>query len=112
MKMKKTFLLIFVILIVAVLLSGCSKKDPLLGTWQEPVSGISLVFKDDGSVIISMHETAYTMQYTEQTPNILVVKVSTDGTIPDLTMTYAVSKDKNQLDITVNNVDTIFKRVK
>jgi major membrane immunogen (membrane-anchored lipoprotein) len=112
MKMKKTLLLIFISLILAVLLSGCSKKDPLLGTWQEPVSGISLVFKEDGSILISMHETTYTMQYTEQTPNGLVIKVSTDGTIPNLTMTYAVSKDNNQLDITVNNVDTIFQRVK
>jgi ribose 5-phosphate isomerase len=59
-----------------------------------------------------MHETAYTMQYTEQAPDGLVIKVSNDGTIPDLTMKYSVSKDENQLDITVDGADAIFQRVK
>lgn len=112
MKTKKVLYLVVVMLLLVALLSGCSKKDPLLGNWIEPVSGISLVFNEDGTVVISMHETAYTMQYTEQAPDGLVIKVSTDGTIPDLTMKYAISKDRKQLDITVEGADTIFQRVK
>lgn len=100
----------FTCLVLTLLLSACGSKDPLLGTWLEPVSGISLAFDSNNNVVISMHETSYTMQYTEQEPNILVIKVSEDGTIPDLTMQYKV--DNDQLTITVNGADALFQREK
>jgi hypothetical protein len=111
--MKKFTRLISILLlslIFAGLISACGKKDPLIGSWTEPVSGISLAFDDNSNVVISMHETSYTMQYAEQAPDVLIIKVSTDGTIPDLSMKYKA--DKEQLTITENGIDTIFKRVK
>jgi hypothetical protein len=110
MKVKKILLLFSISLVFIFLLSACGSKDPLLGAWLEPVSGISLAFDSNNNVVISMHETSYTMQYAEQDPDVLVIKVSTDGTIPDMTMKYKV--DKDQLTITVDGTDTLFQREK
>lgn len=110
MNVRKILVIINLTLFLTVFLSGCGSKDLLLGNWQEPVSGISLVFKTDNSVIVSLGETSYTMQFTEQAPNILIIKVVTDGSIPDMTMNYTV--DQKKLVITVNGSETVFERVK
>jgi len=97
-------------LLLATLLSACGSKDPLIGTWQEPTSGIMLTFNDSSQVIMSLHETSYTFTYTEPSTNQLDVKVTDDGSIPDLIMNYQVNPDT--LTITVNGADTVFNRVK
>ena len=110
MNVRKVLKIINLALFLTVFLSGCGSKDLLLGNWQEPVSGITLTFKDDNSVIVSLGETSYTMQFTEQTPNGLIIKVVTDGSIPDLTMNYSV--DKTKLVITMNGSETVFERMR
>jgi major membrane immunogen (membrane-anchored lipoprotein) len=108
--MKKISKLILLTLILGLLLTACGSKDLLIGSWNEPVSGISMQFNEDGSMVMSMNGTAFTMTYEKQDPNILVIKASTDGSIPDQTMTYTAGKDK--LTLTVDGTDTIFQRVK
>ena len=110
MKVKRWFFIFLIGLVFAVLLSACGSKDPLVGTWQEPVSGITLVFDKNNNVTISLNERSYTMTYSEQNPDLLVIKMSTDGSTPDMTLKYKVIKD--QLTVTDNNTDTIFYRVK
>ena len=61
-------------------------------------------------MVISLNETSYTMQYSEQDPNILDIKVTSDGTIPDMTMKYTINQD--ELILTVNGVDTVFQRLR
>ena len=108
--MKKISFLVIVCLLLGSLLTACGNKDLLLGTWNEPVSGISMQFNKDGALVMSMKGTSFTMQYEKKDPNILVIKASTDCSIPDQTMTYTVSED--QLTLTVDGTDTIFKLVK
>jgi hypothetical protein len=99
-------------LLLGLLLSGCGTKDPLVGTWVEPVSGIYLTFDDSGKVLVGMQETFYTMQYEKKDPDILVITVSSTGTIPNITASYKIDEAKDQLILTVNGVDTLFNRKK
>ena len=108
--MKKLSFIILLCLVFSLLLSACGEKDLLLGKWQEPVSGITMEFSKDGTLIMSLKGTSFTMQYEKQDPNLLVIKASTDGSIPNQTMTYKVTKE--QLTLTVDGTDTIFQRVK
>jgi uncharacterized lipoprotein YajG len=107
---KSLLLTIVLLLISAVILSGCKAKDPLLGKWQEPVSGISMEFTKDGKLLMGSKGTIFTMTYIKQDPNIVVIKASTDGSIPDQSMTYRVETDK--LILSVDGIDTIFTRMK
>jgi hypothetical protein len=91
-------------------LNACSKKDPILGTWQEPVSGITMQFNDDQTLVISRDGTSFTLEYEERNPNIIAITSAVNGEMPVQTMTYQVTED--QLIITVDKVDTIFTRVK
>lgn len=93
-----------------VLLAGCSNDNPLIGTWQEPNSGITMQFKDDGNVVMSNDKTSITLPYTTQEPNTILVQASTDGTIPDQTITYRV--EENKLILTVDGVESVFSQVK
>jgi len=93
-----------------VFLFGCSKDNPLIGTWKEPASGITMQFKDDGNVVMSNDKTSITLPFTTQEPNTILVKASTDGTIPDQTIVYRV--EENKLILTVDGVDSVFSQVK
>lgn len=93
-----------------VFLTGCSDEDPLIGTWQEPDSGITMQFKDDGNVTMSNDKTSITLPFSTQEPNTILVKASTDGTIPDQTIIYRV--EENKLILTVDGVDSVFTLVK
>jgi len=94
-----------------VFLAGCGTDDnPLIGTWQEPDSGITMQFKDDGNVVMSNDKTSITLPFTTQEPNTILVKASADGTIPDQTIVYRV--EENKLILTVDGVDSVFSQVK
>ncbi len=93
-----------------VFLAGCSNDDPLIGTWQEPDSGITMQFKDDGNVVMSNDKTSISLPFTTQEPNTILVKASTDGTIPDQTIIYRV--EENKLILTVDGVESVFTLVK
>jgi hypothetical protein len=102
----RTLLLVFCV----VLLSSCSDEDPLIGIWQEPDSGITMQFKDDGSVVMSNDKTSISLPYTTQEPNTILVQASTDGTIPNQTIVYRIEEDK--LILTVDGVESVFTEVK
>jgi major membrane immunogen (membrane-anchored lipoprotein) len=91
------------------LLTACGEKDLLIGTWKEPVSGFILTFDKNDNVTLSLYETEYKFTYSKADPSLILIKVSTDGTIPDITMQYTVTED--QLTLTVDGVPTIFDRV-
>ncbi|PKN90677.1 MAG: hypothetical protein CVU42_05445 [Chloroflexi bacterium HGW-Chloroflexi-4] len=107
---KTYFIRTLLVLFCFVLLAGCSEDDPLIGTWQEPDSGITIQFKDDGNVVMSNDKTSIILPYTTQEPNTILVKASTDGTIPDQTIIYRV--EENKLILTVDGVDSVFSLVK
>lgn len=108
--MKKWSNVLLLTLIFCFVLSACGSKDLLVGTWKEPTTGITLKFVDDGSMVMSKDGTSFSMTYEKQDPNLLVIKASTDGSIPDQTLTYTVSKE--ELTLTVDGTDTVFQRVK
>jgi hypothetical protein len=95
---------------MTLLLSACGEKDLLLGTWQEPVSQITLKFDEEGNMEIGRRGASYTVQYEKQEPNLIAVTSEEIGDFPVKTVTYQVSED--QLVITVDNVDTVFYRIK
>lgn len=103
--------MLLAVALTTMLLSGCSKKDPLLGTWEEPVSGITLKFSDDNSLVISRSGTSFTVTYEKRDPNIIAITASASGDIPIQSMTYEITED-DQLVITVDNVKTVFDRLK
>lgn len=102
-----TILLVF---ISVFLLTGCDEKDPLIGTWQEPGSGIIMQFKDDGDLVMSNEKTSITVTYEKKDENAIIVKASTDGSIPDQTILFRVEEDR--LILTVDGVESVFKSVK
>jgi outer membrane lipoprotein-sorting protein len=106
MRIKVLFLL--AILVTALFATGCADKDPLLGKWIEPSSGITIEFKDDGTVITARGNVNFTMNYEKQDPDILIFKGSTDGTVPEQRMTYKI--EENQLLLTIDGVGTVFNR--
>jgi hypothetical protein len=93
-----------------VFLAGCSNDNPLIGTWKEPDSGITMQFKDDGNVVMSNDKTSITLPFSTQEPNTILVKASADGTIPDQTIVYRI--EENKLILTVDGVDSVFTQVK
>lgn len=109
-RIKNYIIRTLVIVLCFVLLVGCSKDDPLIGTWEEPESGITMQFKDDGNVVMSNQKTSITLPYTTQEPNTILVQASTDGTIPDQTIVYRIEESK--LILTVDGVDSVFSQVK
>jgi hypothetical protein len=109
-KIYRLFNLILLAGLMAVLLAGCGGKDPLLGKWEEPVSGVTMEFKKDGALVMGLRGTKFEMTYELQDPNIMVFKASADGTIPDQKMTYRIEADT--LVIIVDGVETNFQRMK
>ncbi len=106
--MKVKSLILLVVLAAGILLSGCGEKDPLLGKWVEPSSGITLEFKDDGTVITARGNVSFSMAYEKQDPDIVIFKGSADGTVPEQRMTYKIEDD--QLLLTIDGVGTVFNR--
>lgn len=108
--MKKKTILLVLTLILSFVLASCGSKDLLLGTWQEPMTGITMEFADDGTLTISKEGVSFSMTYEKQDPNLLAITASTDGAIPAQTISYAVTKES--LTLIVDNTDTVFDRIK
>jgi hypothetical protein len=106
---KKRILFIILLIIIPLILGGCSAKDPLIGTWEEPASGITLGFKDDGTLVIARHGASYSVEYEKQEPNIIAITAAAINDFPVRSFTYQLEEDK--LIITVDNVQTTFFRV-
>ena len=108
--MKKRLLVLALLLLASILLTSCEEKDPLLGRWQESITGITLEFNDDNTLVIEREGTAFTVEYEKREPNIIAITGSETMDIPIQSMTYEVIED--QLIVTVDQVDTIFTRIK
>jgi len=106
--MRVKVLLLLSILMIAIVVTGCSEKDPLLSKWEEPSSGITLEFKEDGTVITARGNVSFSMNYERQDPDIIVFKGSADGTVPEQRMTYKIEDE--QLLLTIDGVGTVFNR--
>jgi len=106
--MRVKVLLLLSILMAAIIVTGCSEKDPLLSKWEEPSSGITLEFKEDGTVITARGNVSFSMNYERQDPDIIIFKGSADGTVPEQRMTYKIEDE--QLLLTIDGVGTVFNR--
>ena len=107
---RKIFFLCIILVLTAILISGCGGSDSIVGKWEEPASGVSMQIGKDGIVTMSLKNASFNMNYELQDPDIMIFKASTDGTIPDQKMTYKVNKET--LTLTVDGIDTIFYRKK
>jgi hypothetical protein len=108
--MKKRLFLISLLLIIALMLTSCSEKDPLLGKWQEPITGITLEFNDDNTLIIERDGTSFSVEYEKREPDIIAITDAGSVNMPVQTMTYRIVED--QLVLIVDQVETVFDRAK
>ena len=109
-KISRLLTLVFLVALTLFLLTGCDGKDPLLGKWEEPVSGVTMEFKKGGVLVMGLRGTHFEMTYELQDPDIMIFKASKDGSIPDQKMTYRIEVDT--LVLTVDGVETNFQRMK
>ena len=98
------------LLIVALTLSACGSRDPLVGTWTEPNSGVVMEITADGEVSMTLNGASITLKYRTEDPDVIIILGTPDGSIPEQRMTYKVKEDK--LVLTLDGVNTSFFRVK
>ncbi len=111
MQTRFKFIWVIVILLSSILLlTACDEKDPLIGKWQEPNTGIMIEFDEDGGLTVSNEKMTVAVTYERKDANALYVKASSDGTIPDQTWVYRIEEDK--LIVTVDELDAVFNRMK
>lgn len=106
--MRIKLISLLAILVLGFLTTGCSEDDPLIAKWEEPSSGITIEFKEDGTLVMGRGNVSYSMEYERQDPDIIIFKGSTDGTVPEQRMTWKVEDD--QLLLTIDGVGTVFNR--
>ena len=106
---KKMLVFLFLLMVFAALLAGCSAKDPLLGTWKEPNSGVVFLFAKGGKLTMSKGGPEFVRDYELQEPNVMIFKGSEDGKIGELRMIYRIEGEK--LIITADGIDSIFEKV-
>lgn len=98
------------VLVILLGITGCASKNDLYGKWEEPVSGVVMEINENGQLLMTLHGTTITMSYELEDPNVLILKASDDGSIPDQRMTYQVVEDS--LTISLEGVENQFTRVK
>lgn len=106
----RMWLLCATLLIVALILTACGSRDPLLGTWTEPSSGVVMEITRDGEVSMELNGASITLKYKTEDPDVIIILGTPDGSIPEQRMTYKVKEDK--LVLTLDGVNTSFYRVK
>lgn len=102
--------ILVVFLTAIIFLTACEEKDPLIGKWSEPNTGIMIEFDEEGGLTVSNEKMTVAVTYERKDANALLVKASSDGTIPDQTWVYRIEEDK--LIVTVDELDAVFNRVK
>lgn len=109
-RLNRIWLLCAVLLVAALALSACGSRDPLLGTWMEPSSGVVMEITRDGEVTMELNGASITLEYKTEDPDVIIILGTPDGSIPEQRMTYKVKEDK--LVLTLDGVNTSFFRVK
>lgn len=110
LQLIRKWLLCVTLLIVAFMLTACGSRDPLLGTWTEPSSGVVMEITKDGEVSMELNGASITLEYSTEDPDVIIILGTPDGSIPEQRMTYKVKEDK--LVLTLDGVNTSFYRVK
>ena len=105
-----TLWLIITTLLFCFILTACGEKDPLIGTWQEANSMVTFQFIDDGNVVISNPVTSQTLAYVKQDPDIIQIKGSSDGSLPEMVMNFRIEEDRLILSLQGN--ETVLVKVK
>ena len=106
----RLFKLALILMLVTFMTAACSAKDPLLGKWREPTSGVVIEILEEGKLVMSLDNSSITMEYVLEDPNIILLHASTAGTIPDQKLTYLVEEDT--LTLTLDGAETLFLRQK
>lgn len=96
--------------IMSMVIGGCISTDPLYGKWIEPNSGVQMEIKNNGEILTTLHGTTFTLNYTLEVPDVMILAGSKDGSVPDQRVIYAATKDT--LTLTVDGVNTVFEREK
>lgn len=107
---KRIILIVLLACMFGIFLSGCDEKDPLLGVWEEPTSGITMQFKEDGDLVISNQKTSITLTYEKPDENSILINASDDGSYPEQKMLFRVEEDR--LILTMDGVETVFTLAK
>ena len=107
---RKWMRVIAILTLFTLLLSACGSADPLYGKWIEPNSGVQIEIKNNGDFLLTMNGRTFTLKYTLEAPNALILAGSKDGSVPDMRLIYTATQDT--LTINASGVDTIFKRQK
>lgn len=109
-KLARIGLLCTMLMAVVFTLSACGSRDPLLGTWTEPASGVVMEINKDGEVSMTLNGASITLKYKTEDPDVIIILGTPDGSIPQQRMTYKIKEDK--LVLTLDGVNTSFYRVK
>jgi hypothetical protein len=109
-QLNRTWLLFTMLMTAAFMLSACGSRDPLLGTWMEPGSGVVMEINKDGEVSMELDGASITLKYKTEDPDVIIILGTPDGSIPQQRMTYKVKED--ELVLTLDGVNTAFFRVK
>lgn len=104
------FLLLLLCLILPITLTACGSTDPLYGSWLEPNSGVQLEIRNNGEIKLTMNGSSFTLHYTLEVPDKLILAASKDGSVPEIGLTYVATADS--LTLTAGGVSTVFTRMK
>ena len=102
--------ILLILLIMALMFSACSGTPSIDGNWQEPSSGLSMHIDKNETVTIGLNGASFSMGYSLEDPNVLIINGTKDGSIPKIKMTYTLEEDK--LTLTLDGVNSVFYRVK
>ncbi len=105
---SKTVRLLVILLSTVLLLSACGSRDPLVGTWIEPNSGVVMEINQDGEVSMTLNGASITLNYETEDPDVFILLGSEDGSIPEQRMTYRIKEER--LILTLDGVNTVFFR--
>ena len=107
---KKILAVLLTLTLMAAVLTTCASRDPLYGQWIEPNSGVTLEIKNNGEILITLKSTQFTLNYSLEVPDVMILAGSKDGSVPEQRLTYLATKDT--LTVIVNGVSTVFEREK
>lgn len=105
---SKTVRLLVILLSTVLLLSACGSRDPLVGTWIEPNSGVVMEINQDGEVSMTLNGASITLNYETEDPDVFILLGSEDGSIPEQRMTYRIKEER--LILTLDGVNSVFFR--